>query len=165
MTSLSNIDSNLEKLPLKDYFKTIESIVTKDTSVEELTNFFTIKPYSETKPYLTRRHLIPMDKRFKEIEIVYKTARTAKAIVWNLNIFLSQLVDMFGEPIIHNEPYSDSTAFAFKSINPGIEIITTRHLKWLTKLADKNGFGYQDEQHKIQLLDPEFTFIQFSLKS
>jgi hypothetical protein len=165
MTTLFELRENeLEKLSLKDYFKTIELAINKALSIDKLTDFLSVDPYSETKPYLTRRQLIPKDKRFKQIELVYKDSNKASAIVWDMTISLSQLTDIFGEPIIHNEPYSDSTAFAFRSNNQDIEIIKTRHPKWLTKFEGKNIFEYQDKDNqKVKLVDPEFSFIQFDL--
>src|SRR4051812_42606716 len=109
--------SNLEQLSIKDYFKTFEVSLDESINVDELTNFFSSQPYSETIPYLTRRQLKPIDKRFKQIELVYQDIHTIGAILWEIDISLSELIDIFGEPIIHNEPYSNTTAFAFKSKN------------------------------------------------
>ncbi len=156
----------LEKLSVKDYFKRIELAINSALSVDELTDLFTDKAYVETKPYLTRRKLIPNDTRFKRIELVYKNNNKVDAIVWDITISLSQLTDIFGDPIIHNEPYSDSTAFAFKSKNQNVEIIKTRHPKWLTMVNGKKAFEYQDEDNqKVELVDPEFSFIQFDLQN
>jgi hypothetical protein len=166
MTTLFDIKQNeLEKLSIKDYFKSMELAIDSALSVDELTAYFTNQPYVETKPYLTRRKLTPNDTRFKQIELVYKDSKKVDAIVWDFTISLSQLTDIFGAPIIHNEPYSDSTAFAFKSNNQDIEIIKTRHPKWLTMIKGKKAFEYQDEDNqKVELIDPEFTFIQFDLQ-
>ncbi len=151
-------------MSINDYFKSIELAIDSAISVDGLTDFFTVHPYVETKPYLTRRRLIPNDTRFKQIELVYKDRNKVAAIVWDITISLSQLTEIFGEPIIHNEPYSESTAFAFKSNNPNIKIIETRHPKWLTMIKGKKGFEYQDEDNqKRELVDPEFSFIQFDL--
>jgi hypothetical protein len=165
MAMLFNIkQSDLDKLSLKDYFKTIEVALDKNNSVDRLTEFLTSQPYSETKPYLTRRQLKPIDKRFKQIELVYKDSNKVNAIVWDLNISLSQLKDIFGEPIIHNEPYSDSTAFAFRSKNKNIEIIKTRHPEWLTFKGDKKVFQYADSnKQKHEISDPEFSFVQYDI--
>jgi hypothetical protein len=165
MTSLFDLKQNeLEKLSLEVYFKTIAFAIDKGLSVDRLTNFFSIDPYTETKPYLTRRQLIPTDKRFKRIELVYNDNNKVDAIVWDIQILLSQLTDVFGEPIIDNEPYSDTTAFAFKTDNQNIEIIKTRHPNWLTKMKGKNVFEYQNKDNqKVELVDPEFSFVQFDL--
>lgn len=166
MSSLSSLDSiALGRLPIKTYFQTVKSRLKTSNSLNELTDFFTIEPYRESKPYLTRRKLIPLDKRFKTIELVYKVPNKVDAIVWEIDITLSELVDIFGDPIIHNEPYSDSTAFAFRSDNPHIKIIKTRHPKWLTKVEGKESFEYEDQQQKIEVSNPEFSFIQFSIVS
>ena len=166
MTTLFNIkQSDLNKLTLKDYFKTIEFALDKNNGVDRLTEFLTEQPFSETKPYLTRRQLNPIDKRFKQIELVYKDSHKVKAIVWDLKISLSQLTDIFGEPIIQNEPYSDSTVFAFRSKNENIEIIKTRHPEWLTIDGNKKTFEYTDKnKQKNKIIDPEFSFIQLDIK-
>jgi hypothetical protein len=166
MTSPSSLDlTALERLPLKSYFKTVESMLKSSNTLGELTDFFTIEPFTDSKPYLTTRKLIPLDKRFKTIELVYKDSTKVDAIVWEIDITLSELIDIFGNPIIHNEPYSDSTAFAFQSDNPCIEIIKTRHPKWLTKVDGKESFEYEDQKQKKEVTNPEFSFIQFSLAS
>jgi hypothetical protein len=157
-------ENDLKNLSIKDYFKSIELAIESIMSVDELTDFFTNQTYVETKPYLTRRKLIPNDRRFRQIELVYEDSKKVNAIIWDITISLSQLTEIFGEPIIHNEPYSDSTAFAFKSVNQNIEIIKTRHPKWLTMVKSKKGFRYQDkDNHEVELADPEFSFIQFEL--
>ncbi|MBB1287419.1 hypothetical protein HRH25_23800 [Flavisolibacter sp. BT320] len=164
MTSLARLDFEaLEKKSIKEYFQTIETTLNADNPADELTHLFTDKPFADTKPYLTRRKLIPNDIRFEQIELVYETPKKVKAIVWDLKILLSQLVDIFGKPIIHNEPYSDSTAFAFKSDNPHIEIIKTRPPQWLTQLKDKNGYSYQEGNQRIELVDPEFPLFNLAL--
>lgn len=167
MAALFDLKQNeLEKLSIKDYFKSIELEINSALSVDKLTDFFTVQSYVESKPYLTRRRLIPNDTRFKQIELVYKDSNKVRAIVWGITISLSQLTNIFGEPIIHNEPYSDSTAFVFRSSNQDIEIIKTRHPEWLTKLESKNVFEYQDKDNqKVELVDPEFSFIQFDLRN
>ncbi len=154
----------LDDLSLKEYFKLMIDTIPNVCSVEELTHFFTEEPFTETKPYLTRRILNPKDKRFKNIELVYEECSYVSAIVWELNITLSQLKDIFGEPVINNEPYSDSTSFAFSSANKNISIIKTRHPKWLTWVKEKNSFEYLNSNNqKVELVDPDFSFIQIDL--
>lgn len=161
-----NVD-DLKKLPFKEYFKTIESSLGRNNNVDELTNFFSTQPFSESIPYLIRRKLKPLDKRFHQIELVYDiydNRKNVRAICWDVTLFLSQLIDFFGQPIIHTEPYSDTTAFAFKSANPNIEIIKTRFPDWLEKSKDKDIFVYQDKKNqKAELNDPMFTFVQFNI--
>ncbi len=165
MTTLLNLDqTDLIKLSIEDYFKTIELAIDKIVTVDQLTVFLTDQSYAETKPYLTRRQLKPIDKKFEQIELVYKDSYKVSAIVWDFKTSLSQLTDIFGEPIIHNEPYSDSTAFAFRSKNENIKIIKTRYPKWLTKLDDKETFEYLDtDNKKVEIKNPEFTFVQFDI--
>jgi hypothetical protein len=154
----------LENLTTREYFKTIESVFDKQMDVERMTKLFSSERYSETKPYLTRRQLIPADRRFTQIELVYKAPHRIEAIVWDIRVSLSQLTDFFGEPIVHNEPYSNSTAFGFKSKNHDIKIIETRHPEWLTKSTDKRTFEYEGKDKSIKtLIDPEFGFIQFKI--
>lgn len=167
MTTLFDLKQNeLEKLSIKDYFKSLELAFDSTLSVDELTDFFIVQTHVETKPYLIRRRLTPDDTRFKQIELVYKDSNKVDAIVWEIKISLSNLTDIFGEPIIHNEPYNHSTGFTFKSNNPYIEIIMTRHPKWLTLVKGRNVFEYQNENNKkVELVNPEFSFIQFDLKN
>jgi hypothetical protein len=158
---LTQVD--LENLTTGEYFERIESVVDKKMDIERMTELFSLGHYSETKPYLIRRQLIPADKRFSQIELVYEAPHRIEAIVWHIRVSLSQLTDYFGEPIIHYEPYSNSTVFAFRSKNHNIEIIETRHPGWLTKLTD-NTFEYESKDKSIQtLIDPEFSFIQFDI--
>lgn len=163
MTDLFDIKQNdLEKMSIKDYFKSIESSINSGISIDKLTAFFTFEDFVETKPYLIRRKLIPFDKRFKQIELVYKNKDKVDAIVWELTISLSQLIDIFGIPIIYHEPYSESTAIVFKSSNHDISIVT-RHQKWITILKN-NVFEYLNEDNqKSEIVDPEFSFVQFNL--
>ncbi len=164
MKPLSNIQqSNLDKLSLKSYFKTFEKALDKSHDVDSLTKIVTSKPYSQTKPYLTRRQLKPIDERFSQIELVYEKSSKVKAIVWELDICLSQLIELFGEPIIHNEPYSNTTAFTFRSGNNKIEIIKTRHSKWLRPNGNKIALEYIDE-NELEIVDPTFSFVQFNIK-
>ncbi len=167
MTSLFDIkQAYLQSMSIKDYFKTIELSIGKNINVDKLSDFLTVLPYSETKPYLTRRNLIPVDKRFEKIELVYTNKNKINAIVWDISISLSELIEIFGEPIIHNEPYSHSTAFAFKSNNSDIEIIKTRYPDWLTKVKGKDIFEYQSKNNqKTELKNPQFKFIQIDIKS
>lgn len=156
----------LSQLPLKDYFKRVESGLDSSVTVDWLTGLFTDLPYEEKKPYLVRRQLQSTDDRFRNIEIVYDTDERVKAIVWNFRNWLSltQLTEWFGEPIVYNEPYSNTTAFAFKSRNPAIEIIETRYSKWLEKSGSSKGFEMENEEgQKIKVSNPEFGFIQIKL--
>ena len=164
MTQLTEIlQIELSNLSLYEYFKRMEKLIDKSISLNILTNFFTDKEFTETKPYLTRRKLLPKDKRFSKIEIVYD--EKIKAIVWDLNISLSNLTKTFGKPIMHNNYYDESTEFAFKSENPNIEIIKTRHPESLKKLNGENTYKFKTESgNETKIDDPEFSFIQFSLK-
>lgn len=152
----------LQKLSLKDYFKRFEASIDNSIDLKSITDLFTTKNFIEEKPYLIRRMLMPIDNRFKNIEIVYDHNKKVKAIVWELKISLQELNEIFGEPIVYNEPYSNTTAFAFKSNNKCIEIIKTRFNGWLKKLDNEDGF--EDESKKtLKIYNPEFNFIQFSL--
>ena len=164
MTQLTEISQiELSNLILIEYFKRMEKLIDKSLSLDILTDFFSDNKFTETKPYLTRRKLVPKDKRFNGIEIVYD--EKVKAIVWDLNISLSNLTKAFGKPIMHNSHYDDSTEFAFRSENPNIEIIITRHPESFKKLNGENNFEYKTEnRNEITINDPEFSFIQFSLK-
>ena len=52
------------------------------------------------------------------------------------------------------------------SKNQDVDIIKTRYHKWLTMVKDKKAFVYQDEDNqKVELEDPEFSFIQFDLRN
>ena len=163
-TIFEHKNHELDKLSIKEYFKLMDSTIPNVCNVEDLTHFFTDEPFSETMPYLIRRKLNPNDKRFKNIELVYEDRNKVSAIVWDINISLSQLKDIFGEPVINNEPYSNSTSFAFSSANENISIIKTRHPKWLTLVKEKNTFEYLNSNNqKVELIDPDFSFIQIDL--
>ncbi|MFN5844190.1 MAG: hypothetical protein ACK46O_00640 [Flavobacteriia bacterium] len=163
-TIFEHTNHELNDLSLKEYFKLLIDTVPNVCNVEDLTHFFTDEPYSETKPYLIRRKLNPKDKRFKNIELVYDDRNKVSAIVWDINITLTQLKDIFGEPLINNEPISNSTSFAFPSTNKNISIIKTRHRKWLTWEQEKNTFEYLNSNNqKVELVDPDFSFIQIDL--
>jgi hypothetical protein len=167
MTELFDIATlDLEKLSIENYFKTLEFSLSRRMSVDKLTMLFTREPFWETRPYLTRRHLKPLDTRFTQIELVYEHRNVVAAIAWDLEILLAQLTSIFGEPMIKHVPYDNSTDFAFRSENPNIEIIKTTHLGLLTKVKNKDVFKYQDETgREIELSNPKFTFIQFNLTS
>jgi len=152
------------KLSLKDYFLQFDNKISNEIELDNLTNFLTDSLYTETKPYLTIRQLKPRDNRFHQIEIIYDEFRNVKTIVWDLRLKLSELEDIFGLAIMHNEPYSNSTAFVFNSKNPAIEIIKTRHSKWLEKIKDSDSYEYvSDDKIRQKLSDPEFDFIQINL--
>lgn len=154
----------LNDLSLNEYFNLMIVAIPNVCNVEDLTHFFTDEPYSETKPYLIRRKLNPKDKRFKNIELVYEDPNKVSAIVWEINITLTQLKDIFGEPLFNNEPYSNSTSFTFHTANKNISIIKTRHPKWLTWEQEKNTFEYLNSNNqKVELVDPDFSFIQIDL--
>ena len=138
--------------------------IQKNTTLEALTKHFSSDDnYHTEKPYLYRRKIKSADRRFESFEIVYDKSERINAIVFDLNIKLSELEALFRTPIIHNEPYDETTAFAFKSTNPDIEIIRTRHPKWLTKTKE-NEFEYSKDNNSYKLIDPEFGFIQFDIK-
>lgn len=153
------------RLSTREYLKNFEKEIQKNTSVEALTKHFSSDDNSHTeKPYLYRRKIKSADRRFESFEIVYNNPEKINAIVFDLKIKLSELETLFGAPIIHNEPYDESTAFAFKSTNPDIEIIKTRHPKWLTKTKEKE-FEYSERNNSYKLSDPEFNFIQLILNN
>lgn len=157
--------NQLERVPLEAYFKAIERLIINSISVEDLTAFFTNQPFLETKPYLFRRILIPIDKRFSKIELVYESINHVKAIVWHFDTTLSELKSIFGEAIIHHEPYSNSTAVAFLSQNKNIDVIKTRHNGRLLKNEHGLFEYYNNGNQRVELLDPEFDFLQITLKT
>ena len=161
--------AELLDLPLKEYFHYFENNLQKDVDLEQLTELFTELPYKETKPYLTRRLLLPKDERFKEIEIVYEINNNdrnkVKAIVWDFKITLRELVRFFGKPILHYEPYSDSAIFAFKSKNSNIDVIKTRYSRSSNAVIDYKQLELTDVGNiEDRILDLEFTFLQFNLR-
>ncbi len=157
--------NQLERMSLIDYFKTIELSIRNPIKLDELTKLFTDEPFLESKPYLNRRVLIPSDKRFNQIEFVYESMDQVRAVVWHFSTSLAQLISIFGSPIIQFEPYSNTSAFTFPSQNRNIEVIKTRHHECLLK-NESGGFTYYNiENKKLELKDPEFNFIQFSLKT
>ena len=155
--------STYDRLSTNEYLKIFEKEFQRNISLEDLTLHFTSdNNYHTEKPYLYRRIIKSDDKRFENFEIVYDKSKKIKAIVFNLNIKLSELQILFGQPFMQNEPYSNSTAFIFKSVNPDIEVAKTRHPKWLTKTKD-NKYEYASNNSSYKLVDPEFNFIQFDI--
>lgn len=151
---------------LEIYFKFFEKKLEKDVDLEWLTDIFTEVPYTEKKPYLTIRHLIPKDKRFKEIEIIYdvNSKNKVKAIVWNFKVTLRELMHLFGKPNLKYEAYADSMLFTFSSNNCNIDVIKTR----LPNPSEKIIGLREDELSNIStttdgILDLEFIFLQFGL--
>jgi hypothetical protein len=166
MDSLFEVSPNeLTNYSLPDYFRYFESRLSRNIDLDSLTAFLSDQPFTEYKPYLTRRKLNPFDNRFNEIEIVYHDNRKVGAIVWELPISLTQLTECFGQFIVHNFYYDRSTEFAFLSKNKELEVIKTRHPEYLTALSDSKSFEYENEQKdKIVFSDPQFNFVQFTLK-
>jgi hypothetical protein len=155
-------------LPLIEYFKYFEKHLKKNIDLKQLTNLFTEVPYKENKPYLTRRLLKPMDKRFTNIEIIYyDDTNKVGAIVWNFNFILKEVIGIFGKPTILYEPYSNSIQFVFISKNPDIDVIKTRCPNLLidNKIIELHKLELAtlvDIDNQIQDLD--VTFIQINLK-
>jgi len=153
--------NKLVDIDLKDYFAVIEKQDFNKLSLEYYTELFTEKDYFDRKPYLFRRQLIPYDKRFDLIEIVFDDSKKTKAICWDFKLKYRDLNEYFGKPILHYSAYSESTEFAFISSNKTIEIIITR-------IPGK----YIEEENRMELKNetsgeienPDFSFIQFTLK-
>jgi hypothetical protein len=124
-------------LSISEYLRNFEKEFQKNINLEDLTRHFTSDNYHRTeKPHLYRRIIKSTDRKFESFEIVHDESGKIHAIVFNLNIKLSELQALFGQTFLQNEPYSNSTAFTFNSTNPDIEIIKTRHPEWLTKVKD-----------------------------
>ena len=136
--------------------------------MQDLTLHFTNeKTYETGVPYLFRRQIKSTDNRFDSFEIVYEKYEKfhyekVRAVVFDLKIRLSEIETLFGEHYIANQPYDESTEFAFKSINPEISIIKTRHPEWLKEVR-KRRFEYLLNNQVFTIEDPEFSFIQFNL--
>ncbi|MBA2561558.1 MAG: hypothetical protein H0V14_01340 [Chitinophagaceae bacterium] len=151
-------------LSTSEYLKSFEKEIQKNITLEALTIHLTAdNNYHTEKPYLYRRIIKSTDRRFEGFEIVHDKSEKIHVIVFDLKITLSELENLFGKPFMQNEPYDEATAFAFKSTNPDIEIIKTRHPKWLTKIKDKL-YEYSVDNNSYKLVDPEFSFVQFSIK-
>jgi hypothetical protein len=156
---ISNIDS-----PANEYLKKFEKEIQTDITLESLTQHFTTNNnYQSEKPYLYRRKIKSGDERFESFEIVYDESEKVLAVVFVLKIKLSELQTLFGKSLMHNEPYNESTAFAFKSSNPDIGIIKTRHSKSLTKTKESE-YEYSENNNSHKFVDPEFSFVQFDLR-
>lgn len=158
----------LHTLPLKEYFNRVALLLSRGIDLSQLTDLFTQQPYEETRPHLIWRKLKPSDPRFSLIQIIYDAAAPDKinAIYWDFAINLSELSAIFGPYNWQNEPNSESTAFVFPAPNPAVSLVKTRHPQWLTALPNEAGFGYVDRESgaKMVLPDPEFSFVQISLK-
>ena len=136
--------------------------------MQDLTLHFTNEKTCETGvPYSFRRQIKSTDNRFDSFEIVYEKYEKfhyekVRAVVFDFKIKLSEIEVLFGEHLMANQPYDESTEFAFKSINPEISIIKTRHPEWL-KVIGKRRFEYLLNNQVFTIDDPVFNFIQFKL--
>ncbi len=151
-----------EELSISEYLKHFEKEIKKSFNLETLTrHFVTDNNYYTEKPFLYRRKIKSADKRFESFEIVYDESKTIYAVIFDLKIKLRQLEAIFGQALINNEPYSDTTSFAFKAKNPEIEIIKTRYSAWLKR---EKGYDFIIEDTSKRIFDPEFSFVQFDIK-
>lgn len=159
--------SDLLNLTLKDYFEYFQNSLKKDVDLESLTRLFTKLPFKEKKPYLTRRLLLPEDNRFSEIEIVYDVLKSNKvgAIIWEFRSTFRELINLFGKPIIHYEPYSNSVVVAFKCDNPDIDVIKTRYSQSPDIMTELRKMESKDVKSiDNRLLELEFGFLQIDLR-
>ena len=163
MTDILQNNINIsQQFSTSEYLKHFEKEISKSITLETLTRHFaTDDNYYTDKPNIYRRKIKSTDKRFESFEIVYDNSETIHAVIFDLKITLSILQEIFGQPIMQNEPYSDTTAFAFKSTNTEIEIIKTRYAAWLKK-GKGNDFIIEDTSNRI--FDPEFSFVQVDIK-
>jgi hypothetical protein len=161
-------DRHLESgvVSLREYFLKIESKLKQEYHVDELTDFFTNQPYSETKPYYIRRQLIPRDKIFKQIELVCKLSGKVSAIVWYLDLYINDIVYIFGKPYINEEPFNESTQITFRSNNGNIEVIKTRIDSWVSRTEAVKVNGVINEKAYASYIKKQLVnFIQFNLKN
>jgi|SRR6218665_217323 len=153
----------LKKMSIKDYFKFFESFISKNSNIDGLTNLFTDKEFVDKKPYLYRRALSSRDDRFCKIEIVFDDENKLRAIVWDLEILLSDIVEIFGDFKLVNEPFSNTTAFIFESSNPQISEFKTRCSGWLVKSDSLESFVFYDqEKQNIEVHNPKVSFLQLN---
>src|SRR5258705_7034192 len=114
--TLLNHITTYNELSKNEYLKFFEKEYHRNINLKDLTVHFAIdNNYHTEKPYLYRRKIKSMDRRFESFEIVHDKIEKIHAIVFNLTIGLNELQALFGEPFIQNEPYSESTLFAFNS--------------------------------------------------
>jgi len=149
-------------LPLKSYFNYFANNLKKEVNLEFLTILFTELQFKEKKPYLTRRKLLPNDKRFKEIEIVYdkKSNNKVMAIVWDFQFTLRELLNLFGTPVIEYEPYSNTTYFKY-IMKSDIKFVKTGHQEHLNDIINLKKLELVDIlSNNNRILDIEFTFLQ-----
>ncbi len=153
-----------KEFSVAEYLKTFEKEFQKKFNLEILTSYLSSNNnYYTEKPYLYRRIINSLDERFESFEIVHDKSERISAVVFNVNIQLSELQNIFEMDCIQHEPYSNSTAFIFKSINPDIETIKTRYPEWLTKLKDSEYEFAVDGTSDI-VVNPKFSFLQFNIK-
>ena len=126
----------LSKLNLNVYFDEMKGFLKSTNDLNSLTKLLCEDKYSERKPYLFIRTLIPKDKRFKSIELVYDTPENVLKIRWNLEVELSTLIEYFGSPRFHYAPHGSSTMIGFFDDNgefTGFESITPGNIQEVDK--------------------------------
>ena len=158
---------DLRYLSLREYFEYFNSILHSEYNIESLTKKFTKLPFDETIPYFTRRQLVPYDKRFELIEVVYDHSEKniLGSVVWYIDITLRELVSIFGNPNYSYLPYDNTAHFIFRSKSPNIIIRTAIHLSYLEsfdyyKLKKINKLNIEDELFSVRM-----KFIDFSIKT
>lgn len=139
---------NLHNLTLRDYFFEMDKLLLTCQDIEVLSNIFTKVKFETSKPYLYWRILVPVDKRFESIILIYDDSKKLKALRWNFKILLEELKSHWGEPSINYIPSAESTFFMFKSK------YTDKH-EYITSIA-----GCYTEN---SLEDFGFEYIQINL--
>lgn len=147
-----------------EFLKIFEREFRKDTNLKTLTNFLSRdNNYYTERPYLCRRIIKSSDQRFEGFEIVYDVPEIIEAVVFSVSIRLSELENLFGEFRTQPEPYSNSTAFIFNSLNPDIAKIKTRCPELITKLKESK-YEFSIDHTSERISDPEFNFVQFDIR-
>lgn len=145
-----------------EFLKKIEQSLFLNISLNEITEFFiNDHNYIIEKPYLIRRIIKSTYLGIDSFEIVYDSAEKIYALVINVKLNLKELYSLFGKFEVLYEPYSNSSAFLFKSNNPCISLIKTR-LNIIVINSNKNFIEYKLNDKLYKDINPEFNFIQFN---
>ena len=108
---------DLSDLSLKDYFSEMKNLFNHKTDLKTLTELLSNGEFTETKPYLVRRQLVPKDERFSSIELVYESSELVQSVFWYLKTNLSSAVELFGDPRFHYVPHGGATMIGFYDHN------------------------------------------------
>ena len=152
-----------ENSNMKDYFFEMKQLFEEKYDLNTLTGLLSKNDFSEIKPYLTRRKLIPKDSRFKSIELVYETPDLVRKMCWDLNIRLSSLIQYFGRPRFHYAPHGSATMIGFFELDNQFSGFETIHPGEVKENNGKYEIITEDYLKEIKD-DLELSFVSFDIE-